>query len=178
MTLARTIKLYKLPDTIQCPFTPLTLPDLPSAHKLLTEYLKKMKLAPLFSVEELGHQLLPKEGVVDAYVRKNEAGEVTDLCSMYHLPSTIIGNKKHQTLHVSYTYYNVATTLTFVELMRDLLIFARNRGTDVMNCLDLMDNNEVFDILKFGMGDGFLQYYVYNWKCPFVEPNEVGLVLL
>ena len=41
MTMARTIKLYKLPDTPQCHTQPLTPQDLPGAHKLLTEYLKK-----------------------------------------------------------------------------------------------------------------------------------------
>ena len=137
-----------------------------------------MKLAPIFSVEELGHILLPREGVVDSYVIKNEAGEVTDMCSMYHLPSTVIGNPKYDKLHVSYSYYNVATSVTWVELMKDLLVFARNRGTDVLNCLDLMDNSEFLEPLKFGQGDGNLQYYVYNWKAPGIEPNEVGLVLL
>ena len=138
----------------------------------------RLKLAPIFSVEELGHILLPRDGVVDSYVIKNENGVVTDLCSMYHLPSTIIGNPKYDNLHVSYCYYNVATTVTWVELMKDLLIFARNRGTDVLNCLDLMDNSEFLEPLKFGVGDGNLQYYVYNWKAPGIEPNEVGLVLL
>ena len=32
--------------------------------------------------------------------------------------------------------------------------------------------------LKFGVGDGFLQYYLYNWKCPKLEPSGTGLVLL
>lgn len=178
MTMARTIKLYRLPDQPNYPFSPMTESDLPSAHRLLMEYLRKTKLAPQFTVAELGHILLPKEGVVDSYVMKNEAGEVTDMCSMYHLPSTIIGNPKYDKLHVSYAYYNVATTITWTELMRDLLIFARNRETDVLNCLDLMDNQNFLEPLKFGQGDGNLQYYVYNWKCQGIEANEVGLVLL
>ena len=32
--------------------------------------------------------------------------------------------------------------------------------------------------LKFGPGDGHLQYYLYNWQCPEMEPADVGLVLL
>ncbi|CAM9365596.1 unnamed protein product, partial [Choristocarpus tenellus] len=32
--------------------------------------------------------------------------------------------------------------------------------------------------LKFGIGDGHLQYYLYNWRCPEISSNEVGLVLL
>ena len=32
--------------------------------------------------------------------------------------------------------------------------------------------------LKFGIGDGHLQYYMYNWRCPTVKASQVGLVLL
>lgn len=32
--------------------------------------------------------------------------------------------------------------------------------------------------LKFGIGDGHLQYYLYNWRCNEITPEEVGLVLL
>lgn len=44
---------------------------------------------------------------------------------------------------------------------------------DVFNALDLMENADVLENLKFGIGDGNLQYYIYNWKCSSMEPNEV-----
>ena len=37
--------------------------------------------------------------------------------------------------------------------------------------------SEFLETLKFGIGDGNLQYYLYNWKCPRMEPHKVGLVL-
>jgi glycylpeptide N-tetradecanoyltransferase len=49
---------------------------------------------------------------------------------------------------------------------------------DVFNCLDLQDNGTVVKALKFGIGDGRLQYYLYNWQCPPMQPHEMGLVLL
>ena len=49
---------------------------------------------------------------------------------------------------------------------------------DVFNMLDLMENKAVIPDLKFAMGDGSLQYYLYNWQCPEVTPEHVGLVLL
>lgn len=48
------------------------------------------------------------------------------------------------------------------------------RGYDVFNALDLMDNKEFLETLKFGIGDGNLQYYLYNWKCPPIDPEKVG----
>ena len=43
----------------------------------------------------------------------------------------------------------------------------------MFNALDLMDNKEVLEKLKFGIGDGNLQYYLYNWKCPYMECEKV-----
>ena len=48
---------------------------------------------------------------------------------------------------------------------------------DVFNALDLMENTEFLEKLKFGIGDGNLQYYLFNWKCPTMDPKKVGLVL-
>lgn len=36
-----------------------------------------------------------------------------------------------------------------------------------------MDNKEFLEKLKFGVGDGNLQYYIYNWQCPMMNPDKV-----
>ncbi|KAF3818510.1 hypothetical protein GH733_011927 [Mirounga leonina] len=48
---------------------------------------------------------------------------------------------------------------------------------NVFNALDLMENKTFLEKLKFGLGDGNLQYYLYNWKCPSMGAEKVGLVL-
>lgn len=130
----------------------------------------------------LGVQVLLKSPPPTTYSLQicvqNATGEVTDFTSFYHLPSTIIGNAKHNLLRAVYAYYNVGTTMSMIDLMRDALILARNLHVDVFNALDLMENRVVFDELKFGAGDGHLQYYLYNWKCPEISSRETGLVLL
>ena len=133
---------------------------------------------PRLTAAELGHMITPREGVVDAFVICDTAGNVTDLCSFYHLPSTVIGHEKHQTLNAAYSFYNVATTVPLVDLMRDALTCARRVGMDVFNSLNIMDNDEYLKDLKFGIGDGHLQYYLYNWLCPDMKPTDIGLVLL
>ena len=38
---------------------------------------------------------------------------------------------------------------------------------------------QVLKTLKFGIGDGRLRYYLYNWRVPAeLQPSDVGLVLL
>lgn len=183
MTMARFQKLYKLPlATSLRGLRPMTLADVPATHKMVVEYLTKFKLSVVFSEAEFAHWLLPREGVVSSFVnvtQKEEGGEeITDFCSYYHLHSSVLGNPKHNTLHAAYSFYNVATTVDLTELMRDCLILAKNEGHDVFNALNLMDNDGFLTDLKFGMGDGNLQYYVYNWFCPTMDHGDVGLVLL
>lgn len=48
----------------------------------------------------------------------------------------------------------------------------------MFNALDVMENEAVFRDLKFGIGDGHLHYYLYNWRCPEMKPGDVALVLL
>jgi len=182
MTMARMQKLYKLPARTELAgLRPMTKEDVPAAHELVVKYLEKFKLSVVFSEEEFEHWLLPRKGVVSSFVNTRKEGErevVTDFCSYYHLHSSVLGNPKHTTLHAAYSFYNVATTVDLTELMRDCLILAKNEGHDVFNALNLMENDRFLDELKFGVGDGNLQYYVYNWLCPTMENGDVGLVLL
>jgi len=48
------------------------------------------------------------------------------------------------------------------------------QGYDVFNALDLMGNDSFLKELKFGVGDGNLHYYLYNFKCPEMSQNKVG----
>lgn len=44
------------------------------------------------------------------------------------------------------------------------MIFANKAGFDVFNALSILDNHLFLDDLKFGPGDGFLNYYLYNYR--------------
>lgn len=179
MTMARTIKLYKVPESPQLPgMREMKKDDVPRVHELVSAYLKKFPLHPELSQDEIEHWILPRPGVVSAYVRENGQGEVTDVCSFYALPSSILGHEKHNMLRAAYSYWNVATTVPLQDLMYDALILARQQDFDVFNALNVMDNENFLKDLKFGIGDGFLQYYLYNWKCQKIEPRGIGLVLL
>ncbi|RLN44557.1 hypothetical protein BBJ28_00012499 [Nothophytophthora sp. Chile5] len=179
MTLAQTIKTLKLPMHTSTPgFRPMERTDVPQVAVLLKKYLSKFHLAVEFDEDEVAHWMLPRVGVVSAYVVENPAtSEVTDVCSFYHLPSTIIGDDKHKMLNAAYSFYNVATSVSLVQLMQDALVMAKKEHFDVFNALDLMDNADILQQLKFGPGSGELQYYLYNWRCPQMPGGRVGIVL-
>merc|ERR1712023_106677 len=110
--MARTIKLYKVPETPQLPGMREMQPkDVNRVYELVTSHLRKFALHPEFERDELAHWMLPREGVVYSYVRENENGEVSDVGSFYSLPSSILGNTKHNLLKAAYSYWNVARTV-------------------------------------------------------------------
>lgn len=180
MTMSRLIKLLKLPNEPQIPgVRAMTPADVPKVAALLNEYLAdgQAKFFPHFDEDEVTHWFLPREDVIYTYVVET-AGEVTDVLSFYTLPSTVIGNPKHSSLKAAYSFYNVARTVELKDLMQDALIMAIKSDFDVYNALDIFQNGTVLKDLKFGIGDGRLQYYIYNWRTAEVSASEVGLVLL
>ncbi|KAI4329121.1 hypothetical protein L6164_021421 [Bauhinia variegata] len=181
MTMSRTIKLYKLPESTVTPgLRKMELRDLPAVTRLLRTYLSQFVVAPDFHENDVEHWLLTKENVVDSYVVESpETHEVTDFCSFYTLPSTILGNQNYSILKAAYSYYNVSTKTPLLQLMNDALIVAKQKDYDVFNALDVMQNESFLKELKFGPGDGKLHYYLYNYRLRYpLKPSELGLVLL
>lgn len=180
MTMQRTIKLYKLPDAPKTPgFRKLRESDLSGTHKLLERYLLGFNLTPVFDEEEFRHWFSPQEGIIDCFVVEDPStGEITDMVSYYTLPSTVMHHAVHKCVKAAYSFYNVSTKTPWLDLINDALISAKNLNFDVFNALDLMENRKFLVPLKFGIGDGNLQYYLYNWRCPSMQPEDVGLILL
>lgn len=58
------------------------------------------------------------------------------------------------------------------DLVRDTLVIAKQYDFDVLNCLTVMDNALFLYEQKFGPGDGFLRFYLFNWR---VAPIAGGM---
>ena len=131
----------------------------------------------------MAHTLLPRPDVVSSYVIQ-APGEpdapLTDFFSFYSLPSTVIRHPVHNVLRAAYCFYYVPGSLALQPLLREALTCAAREGFDVFNALDVMENSsDALRELRFGIGDGHLQFYVYNWRLnAALQPSEVGLVLL
>jgi len=179
-TMNRLIRSNKVPDEPTIPgFRQLEEKDVAACHKLLVDYLKKFDLFIEFTEDEFRHWMFPRDGVVYTFVVEDpETKAITDLCSFYCLPSSVLGNEKYKELKAAYSFYNVATKADLKELIRNALIMACKEGFDVFNALDVMENKQFLQDLKFGIGSGHLQYYLFNWKCPLIQPQKVGIVLL
>jgi glycylpeptide N-tetradecanoyltransferase len=62
--------------------------------------------------------------------------------------------------------------------MHNTLKLAKDKNYDVFNCLDVQENADVLKELKFGVGDGNLHYYLYNWRIQKLAPQDLGIVLV
>lgn len=137
--------------------------------------------APVMEEAEVAHTLLPRDGVVYSYVvESSDGGPLTDFFSFYSLPSTVINHPVHKVLRAAYCFYYVPGSLPLQALLREALTAAQVEGFDVFNALDVMENEpDALRELRFGIGDGHLQFYVYNWRLnAALQPAQVGLVLL
>nr|XP_027203013.1 glycylpeptide N-tetradecanoyltransferase 2-like [Dermatophagoides pteronyssinus] len=186
MTIARTVKLYRLPEQPKLSgLRQFELNDIKQVQILMNKYMENFDLVPLFSEEEMAHWLLPRTDVVDSYVverttneNNEEEKEIIGFFSFYILPSTVMDHKQYKEIRAAYSFYNVPSEhCTLLELMHDALIIAKNTNLDVFNALNQRDNEVFLKELKFGEGDGNLHYYLFNWKCPPMKPEKVGVVL-
>jgi glycylpeptide N-tetradecanoyltransferase len=180
MNLARAKGIYKLPkENSIMGLREMEKKDVESVYKILNDYLKKFKIRAYYSLDEVAHWFIPRKKVVYSYVVENpETGDITDFISFYSLPSSILNHDAHKTLFAAYSFFNVANSVKFKELLKNALILAKNENFDVFNALNIMENGSVFTDLLFGQGDGSLKYYFYNYQCPSVQPHELSLVLM
>ncbi|KAG8895163.1 glycylpeptide N-tetradecanoyltransferase, partial [Tulasnella sp. 408] len=201
-TLARMIRLAALPANTSLPgLREMEEHDLDGVESLLSRYLQRFKMHPQYSKDEIRHNLLSGRGqgeigadgvpgrrskqVVWTYVVENPEHQITDFFSFYSLPSTIMKSTKHSLLEAAYLFY-YATDVAFqhdpevktpiqrrlTELIGDALVLANNAKFDVVNAMTLMDNWSFLTDLKFGPGDGYLNFYLYNWRTQSLEGHE------
>ncbi|KAF8965241.1 N-myristoyl transferase [Flammula alnicola] len=205
MTLARMTRVNKPPSATSIPgLREMEERDVVPATQLFTEYMKRFDMAPLYDVEDIRHQFMSGMGegemgsggagrrerqVTWSYVVENpETGTITDFFSFYSLPSTVIGNTTYPTLEAAYLFYYATDAglkggqeqdqilkNRLLSLIGDAVIVANQANFDVFNALTLMDNMPILQELKFGMGDGFLNFYLYNWRTsPLAGMNSEG----
>eukprot|EP01156_Anaeramoeba_ignava_P019472 Anaeramoba_ignava/a96272_119.p1 GENE.a96272_119~~a96272_119.p1 ORF type:complete len:400 (+),score=103.73 a96272_119:170-1369(+) len=179
-TLEKMKRLNKIPEKLACSnLKKIEKANIPSACKLLNDYLAKKTISVQFDEAEFEWLFVSRDNVVYTYVIENEKNhQVTDLLSFYILDSTVINHPKHSSFKAAYAFYVVPNTIDINILMLDALVLGQSLGCDVFNCLNIMDNDDFIHNLRFGLGDGHLHYYLYNWASPEILPKEIGLTML
>ncbi|KAM7370801.1 hypothetical protein PAMP_010321 [Pampus punctatissimus] len=178
MNLQRTLKVLRLPEMTKTPgLRPMAKEDVQGIHSLLQMNLCRFHLSPILSLVDVQHWLLPRENVIDTYVVEGDDGILTDVVSFYSVSSKVLNHPVHTNLRAAQLLYIVPTATNLVDLMEDTLVLAKAKGFDIFTALDVMDNKSFLEKHKFSISDKSLHYYLYNWMCPNMSPDKVGLVL-
>lgn len=188
-TKAQMVARYALPPTTRCKgLRKMTVDDVDQVHSLYTKFQKRFDVYQTLTKPEIEHWLLGDEKhrlldesdkVIVTYVVEND-GRITDFISFYVLPFTVLNNEHHNKLGIAYLYYygtetgldskrsdKVATESMkqrLEMLVSDALIIAKRNSLDVFNALTSQENVLFLEDLKFGPGDGFLNYYLFNYQ--------------
>ncbi len=131
--------------------------------------------------EEVAHWLLPRKSVLYSYVVQGEHGQITDLLSYYELNSHVLNNQKYNKINIAYASYSVAQNNDadrLKHLYKDALISAKRDGFDVFNLTEVMQHKKVLEELMFKVGDGKLHHYLFNWRVPAVNAEDIGIVMM
>lgn len=182
MTLARTIKLYRVADKPQLPgFRKLVPADIPQVQKLYTEYMNAhCDMYKVMDEEDARHFFTPVKDALNAYVVENpETHKITHFVSFYGINNIVVSNPKYSNLKTGFMWYYAAPDdESLKQLVNDALVMAHQEGFDCMNALDGMSNNKYLTDLKFAEGDGKLNFYLFNWKCPAIPTERQGFLVI
>ena len=160
--------------------------DISDVFTLYKKQCEKYQIFNKYTQAELAHVLMPRSGVIyTVVVAAREDGKIIDFISFYNLPVQVLKKVSgdHTRMNVSTQnltnindfyifqvaylyYYGLGGQNSLVDLVKYALVYAKDLADmnfDVFNALQVMDNNDFFDQCKFGLGDGCLNYYLYNW---------------
>lgn len=192
-TKTQMVAKYALPkNTMVEGLRPMTEADIDESLLLFNKYQTRFDLAQSFSREEFKHWFLgtsETSDIIFSYVVENIDGKITDLISFYSLPFNILKNVLHKKIGIAYLFYYASDSDFAYEdrfdpegtlllrnrlkqLVNDACIIARTKGMDVFNALSSQDNTLFLEDLKFGLGDGFLNFYLFNYRA---KPISGGL---
>ncbi|KAF8710687.1 Glycylpeptide N-tetradecanoyltransferase, partial [Rhizoctonia solani] len=190
-TMARMIRQNAVPDSFTLAgLREMEEKDIKDVLELYEKYMQRFQLTPVMDEAEMRHHMLSGRGtgerkdgrregqVVWAYVVEDpETKAIIDFFSFYSLPSTITKSTTGEVVDAAYLFYYAtaesggepAVKARVQALITDALVLANKARFDVFNALTLMDNYPFLKELNFGQGDGYLNYYLYNWRTAPLE---------
>lgn len=167
--------------------------DIDEVFELYDSFRKKYTVSQKMTKEEITHWIYggdqQEKKKIHAFVVEDAEGKVTDFVSFYVLPFTVLSTQEE--LGVSYLFYYAVggeeadLKGRLQSLVYDAMVESKKFKTDVFNALTAQDNVLFIDDLKFGAGDGNLNYYLFNYRMNEIRGgdlegnlSELGVVLL
>jgi glycylpeptide N-tetradecanoyltransferase len=152
---------------------PIELNDVDVCLTKLNISLSKYKLTHIFDKDNFIHYFMTKKDIIYTWViEKNNC--ITDMISFYIIDNVITNNPNYSGYKAGYLYYYFNETMELSKLINIGLFYAKEAGVDVFNILNMSDLHTAIKDCKFVEGNGFLNYYLYNYKCNSLNTNEIA----
>lgn len=145
--------------------------------KLLNKFLLNFKINLNISEKEFKYLFLPRENLIFSWILKNN-GLITDFISFVNLSLIVNNNSKYSEIKEATLFYYFTNSITLTELMANSLYSLKKLNFDSVSCINQMNNNEFLEKLNFRLSNGNLNYYLYNWDCPKISIDNIGLVII
>ena len=129
-------------------FRKMKTKDIPKVTRILQNYFKDFKVAPVINKDWVKHWILP----INSYVND----ETDDFISFYDISYDRVDGL--DSVKQAYAFYMVG------DVYNDAFLIARNLGYDVFNTLDVGQETSKLEKLKFVKGTGHVYYYLFNWS--------------
>lgn len=161
----------KLPDFVH----KMTEDDIDDAYELHMEYIKKYSCYEHITKEQFKYMMFGNT-IAHSYIVKDIDGYTIDFFSFIRYISTVKDNDKQ--IYRAQVYYYSSNEETIYTIMRYIITLSKEIGCDVVDCINIHENSDIVDSLKFDKGTGELNYYLYNWKTPYMEPQNMGKMFI
>jgi glycylpeptide N-tetradecanoyltransferase len=171
-----TLKKYfevntQVPDLV----SKMTEEDIDDAYELYMDYIKKYSCHEYVTKNQFKYMMFGNK-IVHSYIIKDDEGYTIDFFSFVRY-TTNVKDSAHRIFR-SQAYYYSSNDETIYTIMGYIISLSKELGCDVVDIIDIHENGDIVDSLKFDKGTGELYYYFYNWKTPYMEPFRMGKMFI
>jgi glycylpeptide N-tetradecanoyltransferase len=173
LSLSSKERLYKIDDN-KLNLRQIEDKDIDICCEKLNKKLNNYNLTHIFDRYSFKHYFLTRKDIIYTYVKEKD-NQITDMISFFIIDKIILNNPKHNSLKTAYLFHYFNETEKLEDIINSCLFKAKLEKVDMFNTLNMFDLDSVIKTCKFVEGTGFLNYYLFNYKCGKLQSNEVGL---
>lgn len=171
-------KLYKVKDKLTTNLRLLEDKDIQNCMEKYNSYYKKYKIHQIFTQDEFKKKFLSKNSVIDSFVMEKK-GIITDFISIFYVKTRVFNNNKYSDYSVGQIYhYFYSDEKQFIDIIDDVLYMMKHKNIDIVNWINQMDTSIFLDRLKFKERLGENNFYIWNMKCPSINPSDIALITI
>ena len=158
----------------------MNVDDTDDVYTLLNKFMSKYKVHQVFSKKEILH-LFVNDIMYTNVIVDNKSKKIIGMYSIYSIKSRLLFKNKHSHIDFSYLYYYCydKNYITVNDIIKESRLLAVETGHDILNITNTMDypsiNNE--RLIDYHT-DTKLYYYLYNYVCNDINPEELGVLLV